>query len=246
MNILSIDTATELLSLALDSGGNGVWSCEADAGRRHSELIMDCITSLMQKAQMKPEELSGVVCMGGPGSFTGLRIGFSLAKGLSLSLGIPFAPIPTLDCMARPFSSRPGIVVPVIDARQGAFFCALYRGGKKLCADMDAKPSAIAAALEEAVTEAGEKPNEQALLIGPGAEMLYEQLTAVRLDTPMQVNLVQRKDLRCGNALSLLEIARETDVFAAGGKAANGAYLDSGPEYIRKSDAEIQWLANSG
>ncbi len=147
MNLLAIDTATDTLSVAIGTAGtNGAasstWLFEADAGLRHSELAMDSIDQLMRKAALQPSDLSGVVCMGGPGSFTGLRIGFSIAKGLALALGIPFAPIPTLDCMARPFSALPELIVPVIDAKQKAFFCAIYHGGKCLCPGMDAAPVA--------------------------------------------------------------------------------------------------------
>ena len=101
MNLLAIDTATEQFSVALaagtDTAAPASWLFEADAGLRHSELVMDIVDMLMDKAALKPPDLSGVVCMGGPGSFTGLRIGFAIAKGLALSLSIPFAAIPTLD-----------------------------------------------------------------------------------------------------------------------------------------------------
>ena len=241
MNILALDTATEKLSVALGTGrdtllfeaSGGVRGAtmlrstaalrsatmlRSTAAPRHSELLMDCIDLLMQKAGLKPEELTGIVCTGGPGSFTGLRIGFALAKGLALSLGIPFAPIPTLDCMAQPFSSWPGITVPVIDAKKSAFFCAFYRNGQKLCPDMDAAPDAI--------LKMGNK--EPMLLIGPGAELLYEKLPAAE-------NIIPGSALRYGNAETLLEMAAAADIFAS-----SNSSLFAGPEYIRKSDAEIQ------
>jgi tRNA threonylcarbamoyladenosine biosynthesis protein TsaB len=233
MNLLAVDTATEKLSVAL-SAGNEIFSFTADAGLRHSELVMDIIDTLMKKAALQPCDLSGVVCAGGPGSFTGLRIGFTLAKGLALSLGIPFAAIPTLDCMVRPFSYWPGIAVPVIDAKKAAFFCALYQGGKRLCADVDASPSEIA----EMIGIGGKKGNREQgtensvsvpiLFIGPGASLLYEKFTALNL----QHNIILGKSW--GDAVSLLEIAKETAVIEKG-----GTDLSAGPEYIRKSDAEL-------
>jgi len=231
MNLLAVDTATEKFSAAL-SCGSETWFFMADAGLRHSELIMDSVDILMKKALLKPADLSGVVCTGGPGSFTGLRIGYSLAKGLALSLGIPFAAIPTLDCMARPFlqlpNILPGIIVPVIDAKKQAFFCALYSGGKRLCPDMDASPAEIVRAIA-AFSPENKGP---AFLIGPGAQTLRERLTATA-DTSLPL-ITAESGLRWGDALSLLEIAKETQVFEK-----NTCDYFSGPEYLRKSDAEI-------
>jgi tRNA threonylcarbamoyladenosine biosynthesis protein TsaB len=183
---------------------------------------MDSVDMLMRKAALKVEKLSGIVCMGGPGSFTGLRIGFSLAKGLALSLNIPFAAIPTLECMARPFAVWPGIVVPVLDAKKEAFFCALYRGGKQLCPVMDCNPAEIARAVAQA------QPASPTLLAGPAAPALGEKLTALGV-----TDINYEKSLRWGNAETLLLIARETvSIFSDTG-------YSNGPEYVRKSDAEI-------
>jgi len=220
MNVLAIDTATEQFSVAL-AAGEDTWLFEADAGLRHSEMVMDIVDMLMGKAGLKPEELSGVVCMGGPGSFTGLRIGFAIAKGLALSLGIPFAAIPTLDCMAQPFATWPGTVVPAIDAKKGAFFCAFYQGGIRIAPDMDTSPEEIAQAL--AVLASSSSPG-QILLTGPGAQLLGAKL-----------NIHPGKGLRWGNAQTLLHIARETNCLAQG-----TSDFSNGPVYIRKSDAELQ------
>jgi tRNA threonylcarbamoyladenosine biosynthesis protein TsaB len=233
MNLLAVDTATEKLSIALATG-NDTWLFEADAGLRHSELVMETIDTLFRKAALKPEALTGVVCMGGPGSFTGLRIGFSLAKGLALALDCPIAAIPTLDCMARPLSSLKGLVMPVLDAKQSAFFCALYRNGKKLHADMDAGPALIADEIASAVAsavavETSSGQAKQILLFGPGADMLYAKLSQLPPPSPLaSIDILVGKGLRWGNAQTLLEIAREKDIFA-------NPNFSAGPEYIRKS-----------
>jgi tRNA threonylcarbamoyladenosine biosynthesis protein TsaB len=226
MNLLAVDTATEKLSVAL-SAGEDTFSFTADAGLRHSELVMDIIDMLVKKAALQPCDLSGVVCAAGPGSFTGLRIGFTLAKGLALSLGIPFAVIPTLDCIVRPFSYWPGIAVPVIDAKKSAFFCALYRSGKRLCPDMDASPGEIALMIHYGEPRGVPVPT---LLVGPGAPLLHEKLAT--LENFQHANIVIGNSW--GDAVTLLEIAKETAVIEKG-----GTDLTAGPEYIRKSDAEL-------
>ena len=247
MNLIAIDTATERFSVALATapatGRGDTWLFEADAGMRHSELVMDCVDMLTRKAAIGPRDLNGVLCMGGPGSFTGLRIGFSLAKGLALSLGIPFAPVPTLDCLARPLSFWPGIAVPVLDAKKRAFFCAPYRRGKRIGPDMDARPVEIAHMLAKSLfPRTEEEAPEQALLFGPGAEALHRELMLLSEEDCPGIDgakpaFEHGKGIRWGNAGTLLEIALETGVFDKGNDASDN--LLAGPEYIRKSDAEL-------
>jgi tRNA threonylcarbamoyladenosine biosynthesis protein TsaB len=128
MRILALDTSDQVLSVALDTE-NGVFCAEIDAGTRHSELLMECIDGLFKTAGLAPRELDLVACMKGPGSFTGLRIGYATAKGLCMALGIRLAAVPTLDCLAYALSIWPGIVIPAIDAKKGCFFSSFYRGG---------------------------------------------------------------------------------------------------------------------
>jgi tRNA threonylcarbamoyladenosine biosynthesis protein TsaB len=220
MNVLAIDCACDVLSVAL-AAGNGTFYTEIDAAFRHSELLMECADALCKTAGVSPGDLNLVACMKGPGSFTGLRIGYSAAKGIALALGIPLRAVPAMDCLAYPFSIWPGVALPAIDAKRGCFFAALYRNGKELSGCMDASPPAIA----EKIAGARLSEDEKVVLTGPGAELLFPLLKT-------QINGVcVDPDCRNGRARELLEIARsrlpeETDD------------LNSGPVYIRKSDAE--------
>ena len=234
MNLLAIDTAVSVLSIALGTE-QGDWYFEADAGLRHSELVMDGVDLLTRKAGLGPADLSGVACMGGPGSFTGLRIGFSLAKGLALSLGIPFVPVPTLDCMALPFAAWPGLVIPAIDAKKNAFFCALFRDGSRLGPPMDAEPAEIVRAARAALGP-DQPPGCPPLLTGPGAEQLYQRLVQECPEEPRW----SLSGFRGGYGRALLELFRKN--IAKSTKKFNNNERDwfSGPEYIRKSDAELR------
>jgi tRNA threonylcarbamoyladenosine biosynthesis protein TsaB len=73
MNLLAIDTATSVFSLALGTD-RGVWHFETNSEMRHSELLTDTMDMLIKKSGLGPADLEGVLCMRGPGSFTGLRI----------------------------------------------------------------------------------------------------------------------------------------------------------------------------
>jgi len=234
-NILAIDTAASVFSVALGTA-TGQWYFEANAGTRHSELLMEITDFLFKKAGLKPTDLSLVVCMNGPGSFTGLRIGFSCAKGLALALGIPFAAISSLECMAYPYSMWPGLVMPVIDAKKNAWFCALFSGATRITEDMDADLETICAAIA-----AAEKPAEKPLrllLAGPDAA----ELQIVLKNSPLCENTVffTAPSCRTGSARELLAIAKSRKI--VNNISSN---FDLGPDYIRKSDAEIK-TGNSG
>jgi tRNA threonylcarbamoyladenosine biosynthesis protein TsaB len=169
--------------------------------------------------------------MKGPGSFTGLRIGYAAAKGLALARGIPLAAFPTLDCMALPFPS--GLILPAIDAKKHRYFAALYRGREKLIPDMDAGVETIAAGLLDLFQKNEEKA---VVLTGPGADMLYGELENF-IEARCEERLYPARALdprrRGGWSTELLKTA-ESSILNN-----NGSELLSGPEYIRKSDADV-------
>ena len=223
MNILALDTATGVFSAALLTE-TGTWYTEINAGSRHSELLMECIDGLFKLASLAPADLKLVTCMKGPGSFTGLRIGFSTAKGLSMAQGIPLVSVPTLDCMAHSLSIWPGIIIPLIDAKKGCFFSALYRGSLRLTNYFDLPP--------ENITDEAEKTklfaDEPIILTGPGADLFFSRLPP---HSPFEHVVVSPESKR-GKAWELLEIAKSAKIEDMG-------EIDSGPIYLRKSDAEL-------
>ena len=224
MNILAIDTADQVFSVALETAA-GLLYTEIDSGSRHSELLMESVDWLCKKSGIKPAELELVACMKGPGSFTGLRIGFSAAKGMALALKIPLVTAPTLDCLAYPLSKWPGIVIPAMEAKKGCFFSALYRDGKRLTDYMDASPETLAEELEKARLG----PEERIILTGCGAEMLSSRLDGL----PSMHNMVY-PDCRSGGAKALLKIIKCSIL------EVKRDDINSGPTYLRKSDAEIK------
>jgi tRNA threonylcarbamoyladenosine biosynthesis protein TsaB len=234
MKILALDTAGPLISAALSSGG-GTGHIEVDSGSRHSELLMELIDRLFTMASMKQEDLELVACMKGPGSFTGLRIGFAAAKGLSLALGIPLVAVPTLDCMARNLSIWPGIVLAVMDAKKSCFFAAFYRRGTLISHYLDASPAMI---LEE-LAALRLSPEEPLILTGPGMPLLLERLENLEEFKKSRFSSLFFRDpaFRRGRALELLEIIRQDTIMK--GEEIKNTDVYSAPLYIRKSDAEL-------
>ena len=238
MNLLAIDSAAQILSAAV-SKDDEIFCTETDAKMRQSELVMSFIDNLMEQASLKPGDLNGVLCMGGPGSFTGLRIGYSIAKALALSLSIPFAPVPTLDCIAYHGTENneaeksklsavnsemivhPSLKLAVIQARKNAFFHAFFRGTERLTPDGDAASEQIA----QEIMRYGEK----IVITGPGSALLCDSLPT---DLRKNINLENKT---CGYAREIIFIAKKMNM----PDNKNTAHLFLGPEYIRKTDAEL-------
>src|SRR6185437_1253785 len=99
MNLLAIDTATENCSAALLCGERLSERTEL-APRRHAELILPMIDSLLAEAGLSRRRLDGIAVGRGPGAFTGVRLGISVAQGLALGLEIPVVPVSSLAALA--------------------------------------------------------------------------------------------------------------------------------------------------
>jgi len=226
MNVLALDSADQVLSAAL-TNGKGTWYLEIDYEIHHSEFLMEITDMLCHAAGLLPNKLNMVACMKGPGSFTGLRIGFSTAKGLSMALGIPFVSIPTLDCLAFHLSVWPGIVIPAIDSKKNCFFTALYQNGVLLTDYMDVSAETL-------VLELKKHNNKAFILTGSGAELLKSRLAAQI--SPEQIILDPQ--YRKGRARELLEIIKTDKIKTDKIVSLNNE--DSGPLYLRKSDAELK------
>jgi tRNA threonylcarbamoyladenosine biosynthesis protein TsaB len=224
MNILALDTAGSVLSAALSSP-DGTRYAEIDAGSRHSELLMELIDWLFTSAGLKKEELELVACMKGPGSFTGLRIAYAAAKGLSLALNIPMAAVPTLDCIAYPLSIWPGLVIPCMDAKKHCVYAALYRAGKRLTDYLDASPEALAEAIIA--------PHEPIVLCGPGSAMVLPLLSGALEKLGKLEKLTIFPSFKRGNSPDLLELVKNSSIL----EYKEGDF--SGPLYLRKSEAEL-------
>ena len=122
MKILLIETATSICSAAVSVDGNVVSSRCSDAPNAHSTRLTLFIDEMLKESHLKPTELDAVCVSSGPGSYTGLRIGVSTAKGICYALDKPLLSVPTLLSMAalyyRQHPEYQGLVCPMIDARR--------------------------------------------------------------------------------------------------------------------------------
>ena len=136
--ILQIETATSVCSVALAVDGQTIALKEDDAPNIHASQLTPFISELMQKADICFADLDAIAVSMGPGSYTGLRIGVSTAKGLCFALNKPLIAIPTLKMMAQgflnstsqslPAAFEKAYICPMIDARRMEVFTAVYDG----------------------------------------------------------------------------------------------------------------------
>lgn len=125
--ILNIETATKNCSVAVAKDGIVLALKEiAGEGYSHAELLHVFIEEAIKLANISPKDLSAIAVSQGPGSYTGLRIGVSAAKGLCFALDIPLIAIDTLETLASQVKTEKGLIVPMIDARRMEVYSAVF------------------------------------------------------------------------------------------------------------------------
>lgn len=125
--ILNIETATKNCSVALAKDGITVLYKEiAEEGYSHAERLHVFIDEIIKEAGITFQELSAIAVSQGPGSYTGLRIGVSAAKGLCFALDIPLIAVDTLQVLASQANVSNGLIIPMLDARRMEVYSAIY------------------------------------------------------------------------------------------------------------------------
>lgn len=226
MKILAIETATIAGSIAVHDDKAGlIAEVRVDVKVAHAERLMPSIEWLLKTSCVSIHDIDAFAVSIGPGSFTGLRIGLSTAKGFSYATGKPVVPVPTLDAFARtlPFCSY--MICPLFDARKNELYAALYKWEGDVCRKVFPETAISPAELMKQI-------HERTVFMGEGAA-LYKEVISVTL----RDNAVFAPASRMSPAASAVaEIAEE--------KLKQGIVADTvslTPFYIRRSEAEIRW-----
>lgn len=215
MKALAIDSAVTCISLAACNQQKKA-SVTLDIGMRQSEKLIPAIEYVLEQVELDTSQLDFIALSGGPGSFTGLRLGFAAAKGLQLSTGCPVYSIPTLQAQAEPYNSWPGKVISAIDAKKDRFYVQLFFQGKEIGPSQDIGIEEIAQQLDE---------KDQVLIVGPDREALLNRLQ----DFNPSLHLYRFPSLTSSITDAL---------FSMGSKATKTLEPYEGPIYLRKSEAE--------
>ena len=136
MRILGLDTSISVASVAISEGGRLVaedfyprkGSAEGSGVKsNHAEIILPLVDSVLRRAGIELSDVAGIAVSIGPGSFTGVRIGLSTVKGLAYGTGMPAVGISTLQAIAARVDGFEGRVCPILDARKGEVYAAVFR-----------------------------------------------------------------------------------------------------------------------
>jgi len=169
---LAIETSGSYGGIAILEKDRVVGEAAFSSGKTHSRRLLPLARFLFRDMGLKFSDLDLVAVSQGPGSFTGLRIGMSVAKGLAYGLRIPIVGVPTLDALAHAVTGCPGdYVCPLIDARKGEVYCALYE------IDLDYSHKRVTDYLVLAPEEiAPLVKGKRVWLLGSGAKLCFELL----------------------------------------------------------------------
>ncbi len=229
MKILGIESAALVASVAILDEDITIAEYTTNFKKTHSETLLPMLDEIIKMTGIDCSELSAIAVSGGPGSFTGLRIGAACAKGLGLALDLPLIHVPTLDAMALNIYSSDAIIVPIMDARRNQVYTGIYKNDTKL----EVKVPSMAVAIDELFEILRDLDNKKEIkkiiFLGDGVPVFREYIDK---------NLEIAHDFAPAN----LNRQRASNIAMLGLKMfKEGKSLlsdDMRPEYLRKSQAE--------
>lgn len=229
MKILGIESAALVASVAILDEDITIAEYTTNFKKTHSETLLPMLDEIIKMTGIDCSELSAIAVSGGPGSFTGLRIGAACAKGLGLALDLPLIHVPTLDAMALNIYSSDAIIVPIMDARRNQVYTGIYKND----CNLEIIKESMAVAIDELFEILRDLDNKEEIkkiiFLGDGVPVFREYIDK---------NLEIAHDFAPAN----LNRQRASNIAMLGLKMfKEGKSLlsdDMRPEYLRKSQAE--------
>ena len=229
MFVLGIDTATRVAGAAVAGDDRLISERLIHNLQTHSQNIIPMISQVMDDAGLKPADLHGIAVTGGPGSFTGLRIGMSAAKAMGLALNLPVISISTLKALAWNLFRAEGLICPILDAKKNEVYTCAYRSGDSGLKEVFS-PAALSP--EQLIDYLKEFGAEKVNFLGDGVPVYGDTIkTALggrAIFAPM-INAFPR-----AGSVAELGLAK-----LRAGSLADPTFLQ--PVYLRRSEAEITW-----
>ncbi len=203
--ILAVETCTNICSVALWDGER-MHEDVVEAARSHSKQILPMCEKVLHAADMTMQDVDGIACTRGPGSFTGLRIGVGVAKGLAFGQDLPIYAVSSLQTLAYRVMQQTGAeqVIALLDARMGELYCGHYE-------NQNGFPHLVG---DECLTDIEHLSVQQQVIAGTGAVEYVEALSAKGI-TPADIlypmasdiiALVQAGDIEAVSASALAPV----------------------------------------
>lgn len=223
---LGIETANTPLSVAVVKDGKVVAEMIQNIKLTHSAGAMPAIEEILARVGIKPNELDAIAVSEGPGSYTGVRIGVTLAKTLAWTLQKPLVGISSLKAIAANASLYNGLVCPIFDARRGNVYTGVYQG-QALEAIVEDYHTHITDLLER--LKALEAP---ILFVGTDVDIFWDNIVEVLGDTAVRAPF----SLDLPRATEVIRVATKMELPSV---EATHHFV---PQYKRIAEAEANWL----
>jgi tRNA threonylcarbamoyladenosine biosynthesis protein TsaB len=225
MKALAIDTTNNVLGIALVDEDKVIGEYITNLKKNHSVRAMPAIEQLLNDCDISPKQLDKIVVATGPGSYTGVRIGVSIAKTMAWSLKIPIVGVSSLEVLAANGRFFAGYISPLFDARRGQVYTGLYQYTDEGLVTIEKDQNIL---LADWLTMLKEK-NEKVLFVGNDVEIHKETITSI-FGNMGEIAKVVLNNPR-PSELGIIGLTREaTDVHSLV------------PNYIRLAEAEAKWL----
>lgn len=229
MKILALETSAKSVSAAVTEDGKLLCSAYQNTGMTHSVTLMPLLDGMLKNSGIDKAALDVVAVAAGPGSFTGLRIGVSAAKGLAWALERPCCGVSTLEAMAENLRHVDATVICAMDARRNQIYNAVFTACD---GELTRRTPDRAIGLAQLASEL--KNDEKVkIVVGDGAKLCYTYL----LENGIPCSLAP-EHLRMQNAVG---VALAAEAMAVRGETVSPR--DLAPNYLRLSQAERERLA---
>lgn len=233
MKVLAIDSSGLTASVALVDEAILIAEYTMNYKKTHSQTLLPMIQEIVKMTDTRLEELDAIAVAGGPGSFTGLRIGSATAKGLGLALNKPIISVPTVDGLAYNYQGCEQIVCPLMDARRKQVYAGVYRFEQEKLITLVEQ---CAVSIEEIINQAemiARQEKRKLVFLGDGVQVHRDYI-----DAHMQTEHIYAPAHLSGQRAGAVGICAIQ--LAKSGKMESAE--EHKPEYLRLSQAERERL----
>lgn len=232
MRILALDSSGLVATVAIIDEDQTIAEYTVNYKKTHSQTLLPMLDEIVKMTEFSLEEIDAIAVAGGPGSFTGLRIGSATAKGLGLALDKPLIHIPTVDGLAYNLFGNKGLICPIMDARRNQVYTGIYR--------FETEFEVVEEQMAISVSELMEKLNaygEDVTFLGDGVPV-YEEMLKNGMKVPYRFAPPHMNRQRAG-AVAALAVS-----YFRKGKVESAASHQ--PDYLRLSQAERERQEKNG
>ena len=219
MRVLGIESSSLVASVALVTDDILTAEYTVDFKKTHSQTLLPMLDEIVKLLELDMDTIDAIAVAGGPGSFTGLRIGAATAKGLGLALKKPLVHVPTVAAMAYNMWGAEGLICPIMDAKRSQVYTGLYHTDMRELAGLL------------------NKKGERVIFLGDGVpvykDIIREMLTVPYAFAPAQMNRQRAASVAALGMNALLDAKG-----CPGARVVTAAQFT--PDYLRKPQAERQ------